>query len=194
MRLEKASDRAIKYACLNFHYAKKVPAGASFSFSCFNEDGDWCGIVMFGYPPSPSIAKQHGLKNGQLYELRRVALNGNQSSTSKYISFAIKLFKKRIPLCKLLVSWADTKQNHTGIIYQATNWFYCGANSTGTEYLFNGIWRHGKAKTSFGVDFTKLEKRKSSMKHKYIYPLDKSMISLCKSLSKPYPKKQAKEV
>ena len=126
MRLEKASDRAIKYACLNFHYAKKVPAGASFSFSCFNEDGDWCGIVMFGYPPSPSIAKQHGLKNGQLYELRRVALNGNQSSTSKYISFAIKLFKKRIPLCKLLVSWADTKQNHTELFIKQRIGFTVG--------------------------------------------------------------------
>lgn len=25
-------------------------------------------------------------------------------------------------------------------------------------------------------------------KHKYIYPLDKSLLPLCKSLSKPYPK------
>ena len=33
-------------------------------------------------------------------------------------------------------------------------------------------------------------------KRKYIYPLDKTLIPLCKSLSKPYPKKeqQAQEV
>ena len=193
MRLEKASTKAIRYACMNFHYTKKVPAGASLSFSCFNNNGDWCGIIMFGYPPSPSIPKQYGLCNGQVYELRRVALNGKQEITSAYISIAIKLFRKRIPLCKLLVSWADTSQNHTGTIYQATNWFYCGKNSTGTEYFYNGEWKHGKAKGGWHIDFTKLPKRKSTEKHRYIYPLTKELIPLCKSLSKPYPKKHAAE-
>ena len=189
MRLEKASANAIKFACENYHYTKKIPAGASFSFSCFNDKNEWIGIIMFGYPPSPSIAKQHGLNNGEIYELRRVAFNGKQECTSRYLSMSIKLFSKRIPLCKLLVSWADTEQNHFGVIYQATNWYYCGQNSIGTQYFYKGKWQHGKSKKGWGIDFTKLKKRKSSYKHKYIYPLDKSLIDLCKSLSKPYPKK-----
>jgi hypothetical protein len=190
MRLDKASNTAVKFACENFHYAKKVPAGASISFACFNNNGDWCGIIMFGYPPSPAIANQYGVNNGEIYELRRVALDGRQELTSAYVSLAIRLFKKRQPLCKLLVSWADSAQEHVGTIYQATNWYYCGSNSTGTEYFHKGEWRHGKAKAGWGIDFTKLPKRKSSQKHRYIYPLHKSLIPLCKSLAKPYPKKQ----
>ena len=191
MRLEKASNSAVRFACENYHYSKTVPAGASLSFSCFNDNEEFCGIIMFGYPPSPSIAKQHGVKNGQIYELRRVALNGKQENTGRYISVSLKLLKKKIPLVKLVVSWADSEQGHIGTVYQATNFYYCGSNSTGTQYLFNGKWRHGKAKTSFGVDFTKLPKRRSSDKHKYLYPLCKSMIPLCHSLAKPYPKKHA---
>ena len=35
MRLEKASYKAIKYACLNFHYAKAIPVN-TFGFNVFN--------------------------------------------------------------------------------------------------------------------------------------------------------------
>jgi len=38
-----------------------------------------------------------------------------------------------------------------------------------------------------------LETRNRSGKRKYLYPLDKTLLPLCKSLSKPYPKK-AQEV
>ena len=34
MRLEKASYKAIKYACLNFHYAKSIPVN-TFGYSVF---------------------------------------------------------------------------------------------------------------------------------------------------------------
>jgi hypothetical protein len=33
-----------------------------------------------------------------------------------------------------------------------------------------------------------LQRITNTNKHRYIYPLDKSLIPLCKSLSKPYPK------
>ena len=47
MRLEKASNKAIKFACLNYHYAKAVPT-YSIGYSVFNNNNDFCGVVLFG--------------------------------------------------------------------------------------------------------------------------------------------------
>lgn len=188
MRLEKASFKAVKYACLNFHYAKAVPT-YSIGYSVF-ENNIWCGVVLFGGGASVNMPAKFNLRNGQYLELNRMALNGKQSSTSKVLSIAIKLIKKECPTVRMLFSYADKGQEHKGIIYQATNWNYIeNIESSGTEYLLNGIWKHDRGRYNWGVDFKKLPKRKKAGKHKYIYPLDKSLIPLCKSLSKPYPKK-----
>lgn len=188
MRLEKASHKAIKYACLNFHYASRVPSGANVGYSVFNNENKFCGVVVYGYPASPNILPQFNLNNGQFLELRRVALNGMQSFTSKVVSISLRLLRKDVPNCKVVVSYADKGQNHLGIIYQATNFYFIEeSKSSGYEYFINGKWvhsRHGKSKI----------KRKLAGKRKYIYPLSKELIPLCKELSKPYPKKNAQEV
>ena len=192
MRLEIASYKAVQYACLNYHYAKAVPT-YSIGYSVFEND-KWCGVVLFGGGASVNMPTKFNLRNGQYLELNRMALNGKQSSTSKVLSIAIKLIKKECPTVRMLFSYADKGQEHKGIIYQATNWFYIeNIESSGTEYLLNGIWKHDRGRYNWGVDFKKLPKRKKAGKHKYIYPLDKTLIPLCKSLSKPYPK-QAVEV
>jgi hypothetical protein len=193
MRLEKASYKAIKYACLNFHYAKAVPT-YSIGYSVFNDNKEWCGIVLFGGGASVNMPTKFNLRSGQYLELNRMALNGKQLSTSKVLATAIKLIKKECPTVQMLFSYADKGQEHFGTIYQATNWFYIeNIESSGTEYLLNGIWKHDRGRYNWGVDFKKLPKRKKAGKHKYIYPLDKSLLSLCQSLRKPYPKK-AQEV
>jgi hypothetical protein len=190
MKLEKASHKAIKYACLNFHYAKTVPA-SSISYSVFNDKKEWCGIVSFCYPSGVMSGKQFNLVQGQFIELNRMALNGKQESTSKVLSLAIKLFKKQNPTVKLLISYSDKGQKHFGTIYQATNWIYVGENeSSGKDYFYKGKWRHDRTLNEYPKDFlATLQIRKRSGKRKYLYPLDKNLIALCKSLSKPYPKK-----
>lgn len=193
MRLEIASNKAIKYACINFHYAKAVPT-YSIGYSVFNDNNEWCGVVLFGGGASVNMPTKFNLRSGQYLELNRMALNGKQSSTSKVLSIAIKLIKKECPTVRMLFSYADKGQEHKGIIYQATNWFYIeNIESSGTEYLLNGIWKHDRGRYTWGVDFKKLPKRKKAGKHKYIYPLDKSLLPLCNSLKQPYPK-QAVEV
>jgi hypothetical protein len=39
-----------------------------------------------------------------------------------------------------------------------------------------------------------IQKEKIMNKYRYVYPLDKSLIPLCKSLSKPYPKKELQAI
>lgn len=190
MRLEKASYKAIKYACLNFHYAKAIPIN-TFGFSVFNDKNEWCGVVLYGTGASPQIGKQYNLKQGQVIEFVRMALNGKQNQpVSKIMSISLKLLVKNIPLCKLVVSYADQEQGHLGIIYQASNWIYLG--EVKSPPIIEG--RHNKSMGGSIGAARKILGREPNVyypkpKHKYIYPIDKKLIPLCLSLSKPYPKK-----
>ena len=194
MRLEIASHKAIKYACMNFHYAKAVPVN-TFGYSVFNEKNEWCGVILYGSGASANIGKPFGLMQGEIIELVRMALNGKQGITTKCMALYMKLITKQIPLCKMLISYADFWQGHYGIIYQATNWHYIGESqaqanvidpNTGEEiHKRSAVGKYGSCK---GMKYGEIK-----YKLKYIYPLDKTLIPLCKSLSKPYPK-QAVEV
>jgi len=195
MRLEIASRKAIVYSCMNFHYAKAIPVN-TFGYSVFNDKNEWCGVILYGSGASNNLGKQLNLKQGQYLELVRMALNGKQESTSKSLALSLKLINKKNPLIKAIISFADKGQNHNGIIYQATNWIYTGEFKGDKEYFINGRWMHPRTVGSINGSRAKdkLPKdtiiRNGSSKHRYIYPLDKNLIPLCKSLSKPYPKKE----
>ena len=210
MRLEIASHKAIKYACMNFHYAKSIP-NVGLAFNVFNDKNEWCGVFCYGVGANNNISNQYNLNQGQVIELLRVALNGKQKNTSKPLSISLNLIKKNSPNVKLIVSYADKDQNHDGIIYQATNWFYVGTsmeNSTDSSWIIKNKRVHGRVisdwvKSRGGLNG--LSRKEFILKYydknayeyitkgkiKYIYPLDKSLIPLCKSLSKPYPKHAA---
>lgn len=213
MRLEIASSKAIKYACMNFHYAKAVPVN-TFGYSVFNNENEWCGVVLYGTGANNNLATQYSLKQGNVLELVRMALNGKQESTSKALALSLKLIKKAIPLCKLIISYADIDQNHEGIIYQATNWFFVGIsmqNTTDSSWVIKGKRYHGRiisdwvkskgglnglSRKEFLIKFYDKNAQEyiTKGKIKYLYPLDKSIIPLCKELAKPYPKKLSEEV
>jgi hypothetical protein len=142
---------------------------------------------------------------GEVIELVRMALNGKQESTSKALAISLKLICKYVPLAKLIVSYADMNQGHKGTIYKATNWFYTGivGEKIIKSYLINvkavhgrtishRVKNHGGLKGLSTNEFIKkyLDKNASPIinkgKIKYLYPLDKNTVSLCKSLSKPY--------
>ena len=146
MRLELASNKAIKYSCLNFHYAKSVPVN-TFAYSVFNDNNEGCGGVVFGTGSNNNIGSEYNLKQGQIIELVRMALNGKQETTSQVLAKAIKKVKKDVPLCKMIVSYADIDQSHKGIIYQATNWYFVGKvyeNKTDSSWIINGKRIHGR--------------------------------------------------
>lgn len=63
MRIEKASFQAIKYACLNFHYAKAVPQ-SRLGYSVFNNGDEWCGVVLFSNGANQHIASSFNLVQG----------------------------------------------------------------------------------------------------------------------------------
>ena len=189
MKLKIASYKAIKYACLKFHYAKVVPV-TTIAFSVFNNNNEWCGVISYGGGAGCNMGKPYKLVQGKYLELNRMALNGKQESTSKALSLSIKMIKKYKPLVKLLISYADKGQNHKGIIYQATNWFFVEqSNSSGNEVFYKGKWVHDRGPNTLQKEIRKkLTYRKKPGKYKYLYPLTKDMRVLCNNIKKEYIK------
>jgi hypothetical protein len=189
MRLEKASAKAVKYAIMNFHYSKAVPMVQA-AYAVFNDNNEFCGVICYSLGANNQIGSPYGLKQGQVVELVRVALNGKQINVSKPVSISLRLLKKDCPNVKLIVSYADPIQEHVGCIYQATNWYYEGQMPTQHNYFVKGKWVHGKTANNALGTIKGVPSKKVPGKLKYIYPLDKALVPMCKALHKPYPKKE----
>lgn len=193
MKITKANSKAIKKACLDFHYAKSVPT-VQYAYNVYNDKNEWCGVIIFGGGANNNLAKSFNLYNGEILELERVALNGKQEQTSKAVSLALKVLHKENPIVKMIVSYADHRQKHLGIIYQATNWLYLGKTiTTDFQYFYNGKWTHERtinSKKNKEELKQKLQKRQNSNKFKYLYVFDKKLRKKYQEISLPYPKKE----
>lgn len=215
MTITHATPKATRYACLHFHYAKAVPVGG-IHYNIFNADGEWCGVIMYAQGATPNIGNAYGLKQGEICELVRVALNGKQESTSQAVAMSLRQLKKDAPLMRLVVSYADCDQDHIGTIYQATNWIYEGEKITNkvTGFLIhkdgvvkkchnksihsviiveNGVRKHCPQTLEYVRKYIdpKAEYFITKGKRKYLMPLDKRMRKQILHLAKPYPKTDA---
>ena len=140
-----ANSNAVKYAFMNYHYAKRVPI-STVAFNVY-EDEEWCGLIVYVYGANPHIAEIYDKWPGQVLELVRVALNGKQKTTSECVALSLKKLKKYCPLVDLVVSYADVDQGHKGIIYQATNWIYVGLMNEGakSDFIIKGKSIHPRS-------------------------------------------------
>jgi len=197
MRLEKASGKAIRYACMMFHYAKAVPQ-IRLGYSVFNDAGEWCGVILYSNGANPQIASEFDLVQGQVIELVRVALNGKQEATSKALGMSLQMLKKDAPLVEVVVSFADRNQGHIGTIYQATNWFYIDERANERGIFLNGKLTHRRSiNKKYGTSTLSwlrdnvdknAEIIKGKSKIKYVFPLTKNQRKILSIIAKPYPK------
>jgi hypothetical protein len=197
--LKRATPEAVRYACLNFHYAKVVPC-AIYSYNVYNESGEWCGCILFGNG-AMNFHKLFGMNNGEVFELVRVALNGKQPCTSECVSAALRQLHKDAPQIKIVLSYADMDQEHFGTIYQATNFIYLGETVQGgiCGFVVNGKKLHKKTIGSHGWRASEkwLQEHvdpnahavRSKGKRKYIWVYDKKLRKEWQKKSLPYPKK-----
>lgn len=202
MRITNASPYAIRYACQNFHYSGSVPS-VQYGFNIYNAAGDWCGVVCFGGGATPNIGTPYGLCQGEVLELVRVALNGKQRATSQCVAGALRELRNQDPVVRLVVSYADIDQGHTGTIYQATNWIYEGIKNEGTRaaFLVHGKklhprtvcakgWRQSEAWLQENVD-PAAGMIRTAGKHKYLYCFDRKLRKKLLATAHSYPKKEA---
>jgi hypothetical protein len=194
LRIDWATHKAAKYAVENWHYSARLPVGRLVKIGAW-ENGQFIGVVLFGRGANNAIGKDLGLKADQAVELVRVALRAHVSHVSRIVALALRYLAKSNPDLRCVVSYADEEQGHHGGIYQAGNWFYVGRGMGSVEFFHEGRWKHNREVTAgaFGqrrhIDPSKLQRRKTKGKHKYLMPLDAEMRQRIAPLSKPYPKR-----
>ena len=181
----------------NHYLHRKAPC--SQAFGLFDETDTLRGVVMYGTPSSSALragiaGKEHATN---VLELTRLWIDDStpKNSESYLIGNSIKHCDKEI-----VVSFADTSQNHLGIVYQATNWIYTGLSAKRTDWSVEGIDKHGhtwadkytaaEMRELFGERFTLVPR---SRKHRYIYlnakgRRKKELLALLKYEQQPYPK------
>ena len=157
---------------IDIHYAKRFPS-VSYYFGLF-DDSEMIGLVSYGTPASHPLTigicgKEY---KKEVLELNRLVLKYNGKNEASYL---IGQSFKLLPKPSIIVSYADTSQNHLGKVYQATNFIYTGLSDKRTEWQIKGSNLHSKTVTS---QYT-LEERKSNpqkfelkdrpRKHRYIY-------------------------
>ena len=85
------------------------------------------------------------MKTGEVMELVRVALNGKQPCTSECVGAAIRQLHKDEPQVKLIVSYADMDQGHSGhtLTLMRKNIIQRG-NVNIYGFLINGFGKNGR--------------------------------------------------
>lgn len=199
------------------HYAKRLPIMETV-FGVFDEDLILCGVCVFS--PAPSRFWNNGGKlfnhkhSIKVMELSRLCLNENHEKnlTSYFVSQCLK----QLPKPNVVVSYADKNQNHTGYIYQACNFIYCGEaepKNKSMDFILFGKKYHGR---NMNIEFTRkmLGKQynedlhwkenilavggeiiKQEPKHRYIFINAKNKKQLIEDMiykSQPYPKQPNK--
>ena len=139
--VQRVSYNATKPFIFDIHYAKRMPS-ISYAFGLYLDE-DLVGVVTYGSPPSQSLCVGIAGKKfrGDVLELNRLVLKNNlPNEASLLVSKSLKL----LPSPKIVVSYADSSQNHTGYIYQATNFLYTGLSDKRTEWRMYDSNKHSK--------------------------------------------------
>ena len=124
----------------------------------------------------------------KVIELNRLCIE--EGLESNVCSFLVSSSLNKINKDYIVVSYADKDMNHTGYIYQATNWHYTGYTKERTDIGLedNSHSRHYDK----NIDYSQNRKKRSS-KHRYVYFIGnktqkKNMLKNLKYEIKPYPK------
>ena len=165
---------------LKKHYAKRIPS-ISYAFGLY-EGNILVGVCTYGTPSSSTLRDGiAGSENSKyVLELNRLCIeSNNKNAASILVGRSLRL----LPVPSIVVSYADTAQEHIGYVYQACNFIYTGLSAKRTDWKIKGMEHlHGQTiadmsrgcvgsrskymRERFGEDFY-LEER--TRKHRYIY-------------------------
>lgn len=63
MKLTRATPQAVRYACMNYHYARAVPVN-TIGYNVYNDADEWCGVVLYGTGANNQIGREYNLPQG----------------------------------------------------------------------------------------------------------------------------------
>lgn len=159
---------------LEIHYAHRIPS-VSYAYGLFL-NGQLEGVVSYGTPASSTLCRGVCGDDYQklVVELNRLVLRSNRKNeASRLIAASFRLLPK--PL--IIVSFADTEQKHSGIVYQATNFIYTGLSAKFKDPKVKGLEHQHHATYARGLSYADLRAKfgeenvyfvERSRKHRYI--------------------------
>ncbi len=199
LRLDFCSHEAAKHAVLRWHYSHAMPAAKLVRIGVW-ESGRFVGAILYGSGANRHLSRPFGLKPTEACELVRVALaSGRQHPTSRCLAISLRILKRQSPGLQLVVSYADTKEGHLGIIYQATNWLFLGASSQPylkvrgkVEHPRSLYDRYGRGGQQIAwlrehVD-PHAQRVEMPAKLKYVYAFSKPFRRKLEGIAQPFPK------
>ena len=156
------------------HYAHRIPS-ISFAYGLFR-DSQLVGVTTYGTPASSTLCR--GVCGDEfqkiVIELNRLVLRDNlPNEASRLVAGSLRL----LPKPRIVVSFADTAQDHCGIVYQATNFLYTGLSAKfkdprvrGLEHQHHATYAHGMTNKQviekYGAENVYFVER--SRKHRYV--------------------------
>lgn len=197
------SWHAARWAVLRWHYSEKMPRSKVAPFGVW-EHGEFSGAIIYGRSATAALGSPYGLDQTQCVELLRVALRTHQHPVTQMVAASLRQLRAACPGLRLIVSYADAAQGHRGGIYQAGNWIYTGTtNPANAFYIVHGQLTHGRtlrhmaAQRPAGETAEAFVRRTidpdvrrvvlNTVKHRYLYPLDRAMRRQVTPLAKSYP-------
>lgn len=192
---------------LGRHYAKRT-CPVSHAFGVFDGPA-LIGVVTYGVPSSAPL--RVGICgdawSDKVLELNRLCCENRRNVASVLVGRSLRM----LPSPSVVVSYADTAQQHVGYVYQATNFLYTGLSAVRTDWKVKGEEHlhgatvadrsRGKAnraewmRATYGERFY-LEAR--PRKHRYVYFVGnryerKAMLAALRYPVEPYPKGESRK-
>ena len=185
--IDRVSKSEAAELLLRFHYLKDISKTfkSGYNYGLY-KNNDFCplniggiqGVCIFTGLPVPEIAKgAFGLERDEqqgLFELSRLCIHPNTQQseyniTSWFVSKAIRRLRKETNV-RGIISYADS-DHHSGTIYRACNFRYCGLSEPKKDFYFADGTKHsrGSVKGSEG------EWKDRSRKHRYVMIFDKKL-------------------
>lgn len=173
---------------LTYHYLKDISRGfkSGYNFGLF-KDNKIVGVCIFTGFPVPELSKgMLGLQREEqdgLFELSRLCLEPTIQKTEHNIAswFVSRCIKKlcKMTTVRIILSYADS-EHHNGTVYRACNFKYYGTTDSKKDFWIkqeDGTFKkHSRGKTK-GIEG---EWRNRTVKHRYVYQIDKTLHVLWK--------------
>lgn len=187
---------------IRHHYSHRVVNNSYVHLGVFL-NGKMEGVLQFGYALNPHRADKivAGTTVGQYLELNRMWLSdaAPRNSESQAISHAFKYIKKAIPTVAWIQSFADERCGGLGVVYQASNFLYCGHHFT-TFYELDGDTYHemlltahqkGGGRGRFLRENLHRAKKCKLRQFRYVYFIKRPWRNRLRLPVHPYPKPDA---
>jgi hypothetical protein len=177
-----------KNLLLKYHYLKDISRGfkSGYNFGLLKQD-EVVGVCIFtGFPVPELIKGMLGFPRNQqdgLFELSRLCLEPiiqqqEHNLASWFVSRCIKELCKMTEV-KIILSYADASF-HEGVVYKACNFKYYGTTDSKKDFWIkqeDGTFKkHSRGKIR-GLEG---EWRPRTIKHRYVYQIDKTLNILWK--------------